>query len=113
EKTEDTVEVEVCVTNTGSVASDEVAELYLQHESPNTTTPRWSLKGFKRITLAPGESKQVRFVLKPQDLWTVQDDGSRILEPGRYTVYVGGGQPDARTQALQGQAPLSAEFYMD
>ncbi len=113
EKAEDTVEVEVCVSNTGSVASDEVAELYLQHESPNTATPRWSLKGFKRLHLAPGESQRVCFVLRPQDLWTVQDDGSRILEPGRYTIYVGGGQPDARTLALSGQAPLTAEFYMD
>ena len=76
-------------------------------------TPHWSLKGFKRIYLAPGEAQTVRFILKPEDLVTVQDDGSRVREPGKYSVYLGGGQPDTRTKALTGQEPLTIEFTLE
>ncbi len=103
---------EVTVTNTGSMASDEVAQLYLSHESPNTDTPRWALKGFQRVHLAPGESVRVRFDLREQDLWTVQDDGARVVESGLYTVYAGGGQPDARTAALLGKTCLTTSFVI-
>lgn len=109
-KTEDGAEAEVIVRNCGTVASDEVAQLYLAHHSETTSTPRWSLKGFKRIHLAPGEETIVKFHLRPLDLETVQDDGSRVVEQGLYQVYVGGGQPDPRTEALTGQKVLTASF---
>ena len=109
-KTEDGAEAEVVVRNCGTVASDEVAQLYLKHHSETTSTPRWSLKGFKRVHLEPGEETTVKFHLRPLDLETVQDDGSRVVEPGLYQVYVGGGQPDPRTEALTGQKVLTASF---
>ncbi len=100
----------VFVTNTGDRASDEVAQLYLSHKSKTTETPRWSLKGFQRLHLSPGETKEVRFDLTPYDLLTVQDDGSRIVEKGEYGVYVGGGQPDDRTAQLLGKPDLYTTF---
>ncbi len=109
-KTEDGAEAEVVVRNCGTVASDEVVQLYLKHHSETTSTPRWSLKGFKRVHLEPGEETTVKFHLRPLDLETVQDDGSRVVEKGLYQVYVGGGQPDPRTEALTGQQVLTASF---
>lgn len=98
----------VTVTNTGNVDSDEVAQLYIAHKSENTVTPRWSLKGFKRVHLKAGESCDVEFALNDGSWATVQDDGSRVVEAGAYTVYVGGGQPDGRTYELTGREVLSA-----
>ena len=103
----------VTVTNTGLVDSDEVCQLYLAHQSKTTTTPRWSLKSFRRIHLKAGESRRIFLPIREQDLLTVQDDGSRVQEAGSYTVYVGGGQPDSRTEALLGKTDLKATFIVE
>lgn len=104
--------VTVDVINTGDMTSDEVPQMYIAHTSENTVTPRWSLKGFTRLHLAPGQRQTVSFELRDEALMTVQNDGSRVLEPGEYTIYVGGGQPDVRTQELVGRAPLSVTISL-
>ena len=85
------------VTNTGSFDSDEVVQLYLKDEKTSTTAPRYQLKGFKRIHLEAGKSMSVEFVLSPEDMELVLDDGSSVIEQGDFTVYVGGGQPGTNT----------------
>ncbi|XCB28683.1 glycoside hydrolase family 3 C-terminal domain-containing protein [Tunturiibacter empetritectus] len=84
--------VETTVTNTGARDGDEVAELYLMPPR-STIAPRLALKGFTRVHLRSGESKQVKFVLNDRALSTVSDSGERAVEPGRYQVCVRGGQP--------------------
>jgi beta-glucosidase len=85
--------VEGELRNTGSMAGDEVAELYLA--PPKTdVSPRTALTAFERVHLAPGESKHVRFDLSPRQLSVVDDQGKRAVTAGSYTVYLGGGQPD-------------------
>ena len=59
------VTVKVNVTNTGKFTGDEVVELYLTDEKASTPRPVRQLEGFKRITLKPGESKEVEFTLNP------------------------------------------------
>jgi len=89
--------VSVVVTNTGSITGDEVAQLYLSVDfaSPNARAivpmPVKQLRGFERITLAPGQTRTVTFTLGPEELsfWSVSDDRLRI-EAGIYTVRVGG-----------------------
>ena len=84
--------VEATVTNTGAVAGDEVAELYLAFpDVPGA--PRIALRGFERVHLEPGASTKVHFELKPRDLSMVTDIGQQIEAEGAYTVSVGGGQP--------------------
>jgi beta-glucosidase len=91
------------VRNTGSVAGDEVAELYLNFpDAPGT--PRVALRGYQRLALKPGESRTVSFDLSPRDLSSVAPDGTRLVVPGRYRVSVGSGQPDT------GVAVQSANF---
>jgi beta-glucosidase len=106
----DSVEVSVAVTNAGAVAGDEVVQLYVKDLEASTTVPNHDLRGFERITLAPGESRRVSFVLTPRDLSLIDDAGRRILEPGRFRATLGGSQPDARSVELLGQAPLAIEF---
>jgi beta-glucosidase len=81
--------VSVEVTNTGRVAGDEVVQLYLRDDIATITRPVKELRGFRRITLAPGESRTVAFVLHRNDLSFYGPDLRRIIEPGTFTVFVG------------------------
>ena len=102
--------VSATVTNTGHCLADEVVQLYLTDVEASCAVPHHSLRGFTRLSLAPGESRAVAFELQARDLAIVDDHGHRVLEPGRFRLFVGGSQPDGRSRALTGQAPLCAEF---
>ena len=95
------LDVEVTITNTGSLAGDEVAELYLKF--PDVAgAPRIALRGFNRVHLEPGASTQVKFTLKPRDMSMVTELGQPIVAAGAYTVTVGGGQPDTGAPTVSG-----------
>jgi len=102
--------VSVTVTNVGKVAGDEVVQLYLADLEASCVVPKHSLRGFKRITLAPGASTQVEFDLDARAQSLINEQGKRVLEPGRFRLTVGGSQPDERSFELTGRRPLSAEF---
>ncbi|HEU5075713.1 MAG TPA: glycoside hydrolase family 3 C-terminal domain-containing protein, partial [Polyangiaceae bacterium] len=102
--------VSVTVTNTGKVSGDEVVQLYLSDLVASCVVPKHSLRGFKRLSLAPGASARVEFQLDARAQSLINDQGKRVLEPGRFRVTVGGSQPDERSFELTGRRPLSAEF---
>lgn len=89
------VEISVDVTNTGDRAGVEVVQLYVRDEERSTTPPVQELKGFERVELAPGETRTVTFTLAPADLvfWGMMDEW--FVEPGWFTVMVGGSSRDA------------------
>ncbi len=95
--------VTTIVRNTGKRSGDEVVQLYLNFPD-RPGTPRIALRGYRRITLAPGESKAVTFALSPRDLSSVTPEGVRQVVAGHYRVSVGGGQPDT------GAPTRSADF---
>ncbi len=84
------------VTNTGSLAGDEVVQLYLRDEEASTPRPQVQLEGFERIHLKPGETKTVLFTLQPTQLSLINEQSERVIEPGTFRVYIGGSQPDFR-----------------
>jgi beta-glucosidase len=96
----DTLTVDADVKNTGAVAGDEVAELYLT--PPHTdASPALVLDGFTRIHLGPGEAKHIHFILDPRTLSQVDGNGVRAVRPGSYQLTVGGGQPsEAQVQSV-------------
>jgi beta-glucosidase len=104
--------VSVEVENTGSVAGDEVTQLYLSDLEASVRIPRWQLRGFKRLHLKSGEKKIVSFSLTPRQMALIDDQGRCILEPGTFRVYLGGSQPDSRSKVLTGSAPLSTDFEL-
>ena len=106
------LDVSVTVTNIGSVASDEVAELYVKDLDASTRVPHHALRAFERITLGAGEARRLTFTLSPRDFSLIDDAGRRVLEPGSFRLFVGGSQPDARSVALLGQAPLSVDVEL-
>ena len=82
--------VSVTVTNSGQRASDEVVQLYIHDIVSSVTRPVQELKGFRRIHLAPGESKQIVFPLGFDELSFYDVKMKRVVEPGRFEVMVGG-----------------------
>ena len=93
--------VEATVKNTGDVAGDEVAQLYLTFPAV-PGAPLKALRGFERVHLEPGESKTMRFELKPRDMSMVTEAGDPIVAEGTYTVSVGGGQPNTGAPVVMG-----------
>jgi beta-glucosidase len=87
------------ITNAGDREGDEVAQVYLTFpDVPGA--PLRALRGFKRVHLKPGESQQVEFQLKDRDLMMVTTDGDPIISQGKYTISIGGGQPDTGAPAV-------------
>ncbi len=77
------------VTNTGSVAGDDVAQLYLHDPVASLSQPVRRLRGFERVTLAPGASKRVTFTLDRSDFGFYDNRGRFVVEPGTLEVYAG------------------------
>jgi beta-glucosidase len=93
------VSAEVTVTNTGSKAGDEVAQLYLTFPTV-PGAPLRALRAFQRVHLEPGASQKVYFKLQPRDLSMVTEAGEPIVAEGQYGVSVGGGQPNTGAQVV-------------
>lgn len=91
----DTLTAEADVTNTGKLAGDEVAELYLipPQDGNGGLSPNLQLEGFSRIHLLPGETKHVSFQLNPRQLSEVDSKGVRSVQAGRYSLSIGGSLP--------------------
>ena len=96
------------VKNTGSVAGDEVVQLYLAHVSLDGA-PLRSLAGFARVHLDRGEKKTVKFVLRDRDLSIVDVSGKHRILPGEVEAWIGGGQPIA-TSSLAKPAGAATQF---
>ncbi|HEY0678429.1 MAG TPA: glycoside hydrolase family 3 C-terminal domain-containing protein, partial [Chitinophagaceae bacterium] len=88
------VNVSVNVKNIGTLAGEEVVQLYISHTYNKGKSPLLALKGFKRITLKAGESKPVTFTLTPEELSLVRETDGKMFQPkGKLIISVGGSQP--------------------
>lgn len=93
--------VRVEVTNSGRRAGDEVVQLYLRDQVSSATRPVKELKGFRRITLQPGETQTVEFLLTPEHLQFLDGRMQMVVEPGLLDVMVGGSSSDLATITLE------------
>ena len=95
-----TILAETRITNSGSVAGQEVVQLYSHALESSVPTPRHRLQGFERIELAPGESRSVTFEVPAERLayWSEETGGFRV-EPGEYEFAVGRSSVDLRSTA--------------
>lgn len=97
--------VTVAVTNTGSRAGTDLVQLYVGAESSSVTRPVRLARGFERVTLAPGEARQVSFEVGADDLALWNLDMKREVEPGRYVLEVGSSSAELTAVALDVAAP--------
>jgi beta-glucosidase len=77
------------VANTGAIAGAEVVQLYVSQKSASVTPPVKRLKRFVKVPLAAGERRALTFHLTRDDFSFIGRDGTRIAEPGSFTVMVG------------------------
>ncbi len=98
-------QVSVRVTNTGRRAGTEVVQLYLRDDVASVTRPVRELRGFRRVELQPGESRNVTFELGFDDLSMLDADMRRVLEPGTFTVFTGGSSAADRQATFEVAAP--------
>jgi len=85
---------QVDVKNAGALRGDEVVQLYIRDEVSSVTRPVKELRGFRRLSLEPGERKTVEFILGPDELSFLNRDMHRVVEPGTFKIMVGGNSKD-------------------
>jgi len=90
------VNISLDVKNIGKYRGDEIVQLYIHDEIASVSKPVKELKGFKRITLEPGEKKTVTFTLGPEDLASYDADMNLVVEPGIFEVLIGSSSEDIR-----------------
>ena len=90
------IEVSFDVVNTGEVAGDETPQLYLHQSVSSVVRPLKELIDFKRISLAPGEKRTIKFTVKPNQLAIWNAKMKRVVEPGKFEFMVGSSSSDIR-----------------
>lgn len=92
-KAGESLQVNVDVQNSGNRDGDEVVQVYITDVAASVPVPIRSLVGIKRVFLKAGEKKNLMFQLVPQQMTVIGNDGKRVIEPGDFTVSIGGKQP--------------------
>ncbi|QKG51671.1 beta-glucosidase BglX [Hymenobacter sp. BRD67] len=92
--------VNVTVQNTGQYDGEEIAQLYIRDLVGSSTRPVKELKGFQKILLKKGESRQLTFHLTADDLKFYNDDLKFVAEPGDFQVFVGGNSRDVQAASF-------------
>jgi beta-glucosidase len=103
----ETISIGVDVTNTGDRTGDEIVQLYVQDVEASTARPVKELKGFQRLTLAPGETKTVTFTLSVNQLGFYNRKMNFVIEPGPVKVMIGSSSDDIR---LTGEFEIVGEI---
>jgi beta-glucosidase len=97
---EDSVRVSVTVTNRGKLKGDEIVQLYIHDLVSLPTRPVQQLKDFSRVSLQPGESQTLEFLLTPEKLEALNLQMEREVQPGDFAIMVGRSSVDYLTDTL-------------
>ena len=107
----DGINIEFSVKNAGSTDGRETVQIYVKSCGVENA-PRYQLKAFKKVALSSGESKKISISL-PYDAFGLYDaQGKFVIPSGKATVYVGGQQPDARSEQLLGRKVTAIEITL-
>ena len=106
----ESLEVSLQVTNCGAVEADEVVQFYLSDVQASCVVPLHHLIGFERISLKPGETRRLEFVITPEMMSFINEEGLATLEAGEFVLEVGGCSPGRRGLELGAPASLKALF---
>lgn len=95
-----TTTVRFKVTNTGELDGDEVVQLYLRDILASVARPIMELKGFQRVHLKKGETKELSFEITPEMLTMLNEGMDRVVEPGDFRIMIGSSSNDIRLRAI-------------
>jgi beta-glucosidase len=98
--TNETTSVSCKITNTGNFDGDEVVQLYIKDEYASVARPVMELKGFKRINLKKGETKEIEFEITPKLLSMLNKDLQQVVEPGSFRIMIGASSNDIRLRTI-------------
>jgi beta-glucosidase len=98
--TGENVVVHCAIKNTGRVAGEEVVQLYINDKLASVARPVMELKGFQRLMLQPGGSKQIAFTITPAMLTMLNADLKEVIEPGEFTIMIGASSRDIRLKEI-------------
>jgi beta-glucosidase len=98
------------VKNTGGMDSFETVQLYLRDVEAGVDVPKWQLRGVRKVFLKCHEQTEVSFTLNARAMALINDAGKAVLEPGLFEVFIGGSQPDSRSEKLTGTKVSKADF---
>ena len=101
--TESGINLSVSITNTGKMKARETIQVYVKADRQDT--PNSQLKAFTKVELSVGQVKTICIHLPLRAFSLCDAQGSRIVEPGSYTIYIGDSQPDSRSIDLTGKIP--------
>ncbi len=96
----ETVRIRAEVENAGRIKAAEIVQIYIRYEGEAFEKPHHHLADFRSVMIEAGSVEQVEFELKKKLFHSFLEDGTETLLPGRYTVFVGGFQPDERSFEL-------------
>jgi beta-glucosidase len=99
------IRISARITNRGRRAAEEVVQLYTHDRVASVTRPVRELKAFRKIAIAPGQSKILRFTLRASDLGFYGRDNRLVVEPGSFDLWVA---PSAEAEGLKGSFELTA-----
>jgi beta-glucosidase len=105
------ITAEATITNTGKTTAEEVVQLYITNPQIGNN-PLFSLKGFKRINLKPGQSQKVTFTITPEMMHSINNKGESTLLAGTYKVAIGGALPSKRSEELGVAKSAEAAFKL-
>lgn len=91
-----TFDVSFSVRNTGNRDGEEVVQLYLHRKFASVVQPNRQLKHFARVFIKKGETKTIHFQLTPEDLWLINEDYQKVVEPGDCELLIGSSSNDIR-----------------
>ena len=90
------IQVSFDITNTGKRAGDEIVQLYVKDKVSSVISYESLLRGFKRVSLQPGETKNIQFTLHPEDLEILDINMNWNVEPGEFEVRIGASSEDIK-----------------
>ncbi len=103
------------IKNVSKISGDEVVQLYLSDTNASVPVPIRNLVGVERINLKAGEKQKVKFTINPRQMSLILDNGKRVIEPGEFSVSIGGGQPDfsgsGGTNTIQGKFIVTGKIF--
>lgn len=106
------IHFEVLVKNTGERSGEAVIQVYIHDEEASVNVPKLQLAAFKRVPVERGAERQAELTIRARDLAVIRQDGTCVLEPGRFKLFIGGHQPDEVSRRLTEEEIWEGEIEM-
>lgn len=110
---ESDIELKVTVENISGRAVDEVVQVYIKDEESPLAVKNHSLCGFKRITAEAYGKMEFQMVIDKKAMTVVNENGERLTDSKKFTLYVGTSQPDRRSRELVRNHPVEVPFTLN